>query len=70
VETHPPIFRSFSGKTIQQDWKPKLSDRVLTWKEKFKLDFSASMITLLAKIWFGTVRVTILNRKVYEKYFT
>lgn len=46
-----------------------MSDRILTWKEKFKLEFSASMITLLAKIWFGTVRVKILNREVYEKYF-
>jgi lysophospholipid acyltransferase (LPLAT)-like uncharacterized protein len=46
-----------------------MSNRSLTWKEKFKLELTASMITLLAKIWFGTVRVKVLNREVYEKYF-
>jgi hypothetical protein len=46
-----------------------MSDRLLTWKEKFKLEFKASLITLLARIWFGTVRVKVLNRKVYEEYF-
>jgi lysophospholipid acyltransferase (LPLAT)-like uncharacterized protein len=46
-----------------------MSPRTLTWKEKFKLEISASFITLLAKIWFGTVRVKVLNQEVYEKYF-
>ena len=46
-----------------------MSIRTMTWKEKFKLELSASLITLLARIWFGTVRVKILNLEVYEKYF-
>lgn len=46
-----------------------MSPRPLTWKEKFKLELTASLITLLAKLWFGTVRVKVLNQDVYEKYF-
>jgi hypothetical protein len=46
-----------------------MSNRILTWKDKFKLNISASLITLLARIWFGTVRVKILNQEVYDKYF-
>ena len=46
-----------------------MSTRTLTWKKKLKLEISASFITLLAKIWFGTVHVKILNQKVYDKYF-
>jgi len=46
-----------------------MSTRILTWKDKFKLEISAFLITLLAKIWFGTVRVEILNQEVYEKHF-
>jgi lysophospholipid acyltransferase (LPLAT)-like uncharacterized protein len=46
-----------------------MSDRQLTWKEKLKLEVSASLITFLAKIWFGTVRVKVINQEVYEKYF-
>jgi len=43
--------------------------RQLTWKDKLKLNISASLITLLARIWFGTVRVKVLNQEVYDKYF-
>jgi lysophospholipid acyltransferase (LPLAT)-like uncharacterized protein len=46
-----------------------MSDRTRTWKDKVRLEISASLITLLARIWFGTVRVKVLNREVYEKYF-
>lgn len=46
-----------------------MSNRTLTWKDKFKLNTSASLITLLARIWFGTVRVKIINQEVYDKYF-
>jgi len=46
-----------------------MSDRSLTWKKKFKLELTASLITLVARIWFGTVRVKVLNREVYENYF-
>jgi hypothetical protein len=46
-----------------------MSNRELTWKDKFKLNIFASLITLLAKIWFGTVRVKIINQEVYDKYF-
>lgn len=46
-----------------------MSIRTLTWKEKFTLEFKAAFITLLAKIWFGTVRVKVINRDVYDKYF-
>ena len=46
-----------------------MATRELTWKEKLKLEISASLITLLARIWFGTVRVKVLNQAIYEKYF-
>lgn len=46
-----------------------MSSHPLTWKDKLKLETSAALITLLARIWFGTVRVKVLNREVYEKYF-
>lgn len=46
-----------------------MSERPMTWIEKVKLEISASLITLLARIWFGSVRVNVLNSDVYEKYF-
>lgn len=46
-----------------------MSIHTLTWKDKFKLEVNAFLITLLARIWFGTVRVKVLNQEVYEKYF-
>ncbi len=46
-----------------------MSNRTLTWKDTFKLNISASLITLLARIWFGTVRVKIINQEVYDQYF-
>ena len=46
-----------------------MTTRELTWKEKLKLEITASLIPLLARIWFGTVRVKVLNQPIYEKYF-
>ncbi len=36
---------------------------------KIKLEISAFLAVNLVRMWFGTVRVEILNRPVYEKYF-
>ena len=46
-----------------------MPEATMTWKDKIRLEINAALITLLARIWFGTVRVQVLNREVYEKYF-
>ncbi len=43
--------------------------RALSWKESLRIEVSAFFITQLVKLWFGTVRVEILNRKVYDEFF-
>lgn len=40
-----------------------------SWKDKIKLEVTAFLAVNLVRLWFGTVRVEILNRPVYEKYF-
>lgn len=34
-----------------------------------RIEVKSALITLLARLWFGTVRVRILNRSIYEDYF-
>jgi hypothetical protein len=36
---------------------------------KIRLEITAFLAVTLVRLWFGTVRVEILNRPVYEKYF-
>lgn len=43
--------------------------RALSWKESLRLNLSAFFITQVVKLWFGTVRVEILNQKVYDQFF-
>ncbi|MCD6570382.1 MAG: lysophospholipid acyltransferase family protein [Deltaproteobacteria bacterium] len=40
-----------------------------TWKEKFSLAVVPWLATWLIRLWFGTVRVEILNKEIYDKYF-
>jgi lysophospholipid acyltransferase (LPLAT)-like uncharacterized protein len=39
------------------------------WKQILNLTFIPWMVTTIMHLWFGTVRVTILNQKVYDEYF-
>jgi lysophospholipid acyltransferase (LPLAT)-like uncharacterized protein len=41
----------------------------LSRRQKARIDAKAALITALARLWFGTVRVEILNRPVYNDYF-
>jgi hypothetical protein len=40
----------------------------LTFAERIKIFLVSFLATLLIKLWFGTVRVKIINRHVYEEY--
>jgi len=46
-----------------------MSNRKPSWITKLKLELTAYAVVTLARLWFGTVRVEIRNRPVYEKYF-
>ena len=41
----------------------------LTWKDRIKLSVTAFLAANLVRLWFGTVRVEIRNREVYDRYF-
>ncbi len=41
----------------------------LTWKKKLKLEILSMLVTGMARLWFGTVRVKIVNPEVYDRYF-
>lgn len=43
--------------------------REFTWRDRLKIEVSAFLAVNLVRLWFGTVRVQILNSQVYEKYF-
>lgn len=40
-----------------------------SWKERLKIELTAFFAVNLVRLWFGTVRVEVLNKPVYEKYF-
>ncbi|MGM0788335.1 MAG: lysophospholipid acyltransferase family protein [Thermodesulfobacteriota bacterium] len=40
-----------------------------SWKERLKIELTAFVAVNLVRLWFGTVRVEVLNKPVYEKYF-
>lgn len=40
-----------------------------TWKEKLLLAVLPRVATWLTRLWFGTVRVEILNKEIYDEYF-
>lgn len=40
-----------------------------SWKERLKFRLTAFLAVNLVRLWFGTVRVQVLNKAVYEKYF-
>jgi hypothetical protein len=41
----------------------------LTFMERIKISVISWVALWLVRLWFGTVRVEIINRKVYEEYF-
>ncbi|MCF8025435.1 MAG: lysophospholipid acyltransferase family protein [Desulfobacteraceae bacterium] len=41
----------------------------LSWKNRLKTEAVAFIAVNLMRLWFATVRVEVLNRPVYEKYF-
>ncbi|MBU3948810.1 MAG: lysophospholipid acyltransferase family protein [Proteobacteria bacterium] len=41
----------------------------LTLMERFKISFVSLIASWLIQLWFGTVRVKIINKEIYEKYF-
>ncbi len=41
----------------------------LNLTERIKLSFLSFLASWLVKVWFGTVRVKIINREIYEEYF-
>ena len=43
--------------------------RKIKLKELMRLNIAPFFITTLVRLWFGTVRVEVLNKTVYEKYF-
>ncbi|MBS3756672.1 MAG: lysophospholipid acyltransferase family protein [Desulfobacterales bacterium] len=40
-----------------------------SWKDRLKIEALAFVAVNLVRLWFGTVRVEVLNKPVYEKYF-
>ena len=46
-----------------------MATRALTWKDLLKIELIAFFTTQLARLWFGTVRVEILNQTIYHNYF-
>ncbi len=40
-----------------------------SWKDRLKIRILAFFAVNFVRLWFGTVRVEMLNREVYEKYF-
>ncbi|MBU4037555.1 MAG: lysophospholipid acyltransferase family protein [Proteobacteria bacterium] len=41
----------------------------LTLMERFKISFVSLIASWLIQLWFGTVRIKIINKEIYEEYF-
>ena len=46
-----------------------MNDPAFTRRQSIQIEAKAALVTALARLWFGTVCVELLNRSIYEEYF-